>query len=159
MSKNYDKEEKGWERKLIIFYLIFVLVIGAFILFPVITEYPKFPFLISNAIFVFLCGLMIYQLFFPRLSLLARSKWGKIIFILILPLLFFYQYNVIAEFNFYTDRNMVYDDLSYLKYARQDWLANYVQKEYLFLGILSIISSVLVGFNFMRLLWLQINKK
>lgn len=71
----------------------------------------------------------------------------------------FNMYYVVSDFNFYLDRNMVLDDLVALDYQRQEWLAAYVKSEFLFVGISTTISTFLVIFHFVRLLWKQINNR
>lgn len=157
-EENLLKEEKKWANLLRLTFLLLTAILGGIILVPIMLEYQNFPYLGSNILFIILCGYMAFLLFFPKRSWMARNKWSKIIFVLLLPLLFFSMYNTITEFNFYLDRNMIRDDLAHLKFRRQDWLSNYVRNEYLFTGIFAIISTVLVGLNFIRLIWIQINK-
>ncbi|HKK87345.1 MAG TPA: hypothetical protein VJ917_00760 [Saprospiraceae bacterium] len=156
-------EEVKYERQLVwwlrILFPLFFLLFCILALVPIYLEYPQFEFWQSNLFFMLILGISLYWLFFHRFSLLVRYKWFKVVVVLAMPYLLVQVYNTIATFNMYVDQNYFLDQLFQLPYQRQNWLAQYIRREYLFTGVTAFLTAVILVFHFIRLLWFQINKR
>lgn len=156
-------EEVKHERQLVwwlrILFPLFFLLFCILALVPIYLDYPQFEFWQSNLFFMLIFGVSLYWLFFHRFSLLVRYKWFKVAVVLAMPYLLVQIYNTIATFNMYVDQNYFLDQLFQLPYQRQKWLAQYIRREYLFTGVATFLTALMLLFHFIRLLWFQINKR
>jgi hypothetical protein len=155
--------EQSKERKLSnilrLLFPVFYILLCLLALLPIYLDYPEFGFFRSNLLFMILFGISLYWLFFHRLSFVLHNQWIKILIILILPLVLFNVYNQITSFNIYVDRNQFLDDLFKLPYTRQQWLAKYIRREYLFIGVGAFVTGFILFFHLIRLVWKQINNR
>jgi len=140
------------------------LWILAMILLPVISLWPiysnelDYPFYLNNFVFIFTPIFFLRYIFFIKFTFIENTLIPKILFIPLAIVLIIYSYRGFNEFvNFYNDNGIFYS-LEKFDLKKQDFLSTYINRQYIFFAVLSMIVSIIMPFRMLISVWRVYNK-
>lgn len=140
------------------------LWILAMILLPVISLWPiysnelDYPFYLNNFVFILTPIFFLRYIFFIKFTFIENTLIPKILFIPLAIVLIIYSYRGFNEFvNFYNDNGIFYS-LEKFDLKKQDFLSTYINRQYIFFAVLSMIVSIIMPFRMLISVWRVYNK-
>lgn len=140
------------------------LWILAMILLPVIALWPiysnelDYPFYLNNFVFILTPIFFLRYIFFIKFTFIENTLIPKILFIPLAIVLIIYSYRGFNEFvNFYNDNGIFYS-LEKFDLKKQDFLSTYINRQYIFFAVLSMIVSIIMPFRMLISVWRVYNK-
>lgn len=134
------------------------------LLFPVILLWPiysnelDYPFYLNNFLFIVTPLLFFRYIFFIKFTFIENTLIPKLFFIPLAIVLIIYSYRGFNEFvNFYNDNGIFYS-LEKFDLKKQDFLSKYINRQYIFFAILSMIASIIMPFRMLISVWRVYNK-
>ncbi len=135
--------------------LIATIIFSLLILLPILNADIDFFLLPFNfAYCVVLLTLFRYLLFWDYHPL-RYSKVGKILLIFLVPISFFILIEGIHSFVEFRDQVGLHTLVDHLDYKTGKFYVNYLEKEYMFFSVGSLICAILMIFKMIRSLWRQ----
>lgn len=140
------------------------LWILAMILLPVISLWPiysnelDYPFYLNNFVFILTPIFFLRYIFFIKFTFIENTLIPKLLFIPLAIVLIIYSYRGFNEFvNFYNDNGIFYS-LEKFDLKKQDFLSTYINRQYIFFAVLSMIVSIIMPFRMLISVWRVYNK-
>lgn len=140
------------------------LWILAMILLPVISLWPiysnelDYPFYLNNFVFILTPIFFLRYIFFIKFTFIENTLLPKLLFIPLAIVLIIYSYRGFNEFvNFYNDNGIFYS-LEKFDLKKQDFLSTYINRQYIFFAVLSMIVSIIMPFRMLISVWRVYNK-
>lgn len=134
------------------------------ILLPVISLWPiysnelDYPFYLNNFVFIFTPIFFLRYIFFIKFTFIENTLIPKLLFIPLAIVLIIYSYRGFNEFvNFYNDNGIFYS-LEKFDLKKQDFLSTYINRQYIFFAVLSMIVSIIMPFRMLISVWRVYNK-
>jgi hypothetical protein len=142
-----------------VIFIIITLLLTSLIILPIWNYYgEKYTFYFYNISFVILFFIAFRYLFLLKFTPISHSRAAKLIIIfLCLPLILYYI-DGIYEFNRYLD------EVGFVNISKSDPdealnMAKYTRTQYLFFGIATMITLVLMPFRMVVSIWRVTNNK
>lgn len=134
------------------------------ILLPVISLWPiysnelDYPFYLNNFVFILTPIFFLRYIFFIKFTFIENTLIPKLLFIPLAIVLIIYSYRGFNEFvNFYNDNGIFYS-LEKFDLKKQDFLSTYINRQYIFFAVLSMIVSIIMPFRMLISVWRVYNK-
>ena len=127
-----------------ILWLIFTLLLIAIVHWPIYSNQIDYQFYFNNILF-----LIVFIVFFRYIFLIKHTFIENTIFIklIIMPLGIFmsiYSYMALNDFIEFYQGNGIYFLLDHFSLEKQTSLGNYIQRQYMFLGVAALVTSVII---------------
>lgn len=136
-----------------LFWWLFTAIVAACVLLPIISTLNNYPFLIPNLVFIIIFITFTRYIFLLEHTFLAYRQLLKIAIIFICLGVFFYLVNGINAFQTFLDEEGPDMLVRELTTQKQKGMANYIHSEYLFFGVGSAISTVILPFRLLISIW------
>lgn len=140
------------------------LWILAMILLPVISLWPiysnelDYPFYLNNFVFILTPIFFLRYIFFIKFTFIENTLIPKLLFIPLAIVLIIYSYRGFNEFvNFYNDNGIFYS-LEKFDLKKQDFLSTYINRQFIFFAVFSMIVSIIMPFRMLISVWRVYNK-
>lgn len=139
--------------KVEIIWWLLTVAATVLVLSPIWLKVPAYPFYWQNALFIVIFITFARYILMFRYTLIAHTKWLKVIIILSSVLFVFVLMTALQDFrNFMDERGLqtLVDDLNVYQQTR---IIRYIKQEMIFFGVGSIISCVLLPMRMIVSLW------
>ena len=134
------------------------------ILLPVISLWPiysnelDYPFYLNNFVFILTPIFFLRYIFFIKFTFIENTLIPKLLFIPLAIVLIIYSYRGFNEFvNFYNDNGIFYS-LEKFDLKKQDFLSTYINRQFIFFAVFSMIVSIIMPFRMLISVWRVYNK-
>lgn len=141
--------------KLELLFLAITLVLSFLIVLPILNADIEFALLPYNLIYCIVLLTILRYLVLWDYHPFRYSKYGKIALIFIVPISFFLLLEGIHSFVEFRDQIGFDLITSHLSYGESQSYKSYIEKEYLFFSVGSMICAFLLIFKMIRSLWRQ----
>lgn len=136
-----------------ILWWLFTIIILLIVLFPIWDHKIPFPFYPQNALLIILfITFSRYTLFLP-ISIIAKTKWLKVIIIGMTVLFTWVVSTSVSDFRNFMDEQGLQTLVEHLHVTKQTSLMRYMKNEMIFFGTGSVISCVLLAMRMIVSLW------
>lgn len=134
-------------------------VLAVLIMLPIYQNAQEFDFFWYNVGFIFVFVTFTRYIFILQYTFLFRNKWAKgILFFLCIPIFLFVMEGLFSFQSFIDDNGagVFYDHLAF---AKQKSLASYTRSEYIFFGVGSMLTTIILPIRLIISTWRDINNK
>ena len=136
----------------VIWWVVTAIVIVA-VVFPILSNFTSFPFLITNIIFIVVFITLTRYVFFLKHTFLAKAQVLKIIIVLISVPIIFIMIEGLSGFQNYLDEEGLDKFLPLMDLEKQQKMINYVRSEMIFFGVGAIIIAIIFPFRMTLSVW------
>ncbi len=141
----------------LIWWLCTVLLI-CIVMLPVWRNAPAFPFFPENIFFIAAAVTFTRYIFLLPTTLIARTKWLKVIIILMAAILFFVMSTALSDFHNFLDERGLQTIVTHLHVRQQSSIILYIQREMIFFGVASILAGIALPMRMIISLWRMRNR-
>lgn len=131
--------------------LLFVLI------YPIYSSNPNFPFLTSNILSILVFITFTRHIFLLKHSFLGYIQWAKVVLIVICIPLFIFLMQELNAFERFADEIGIQSLYMNLPEQSQSTLVEYTKSEFLFFGVGSLITIVVIPFRMLVSFWRTYN--
>ena len=137
---------------------IFTAVIVAGILYPILSSIDSYPFLVSNVILIATFITLVRYIFLLPYTFIQGKLYLKGALILISPVIIFLLMQAVNQFQTKVDEQGWEMLLGISGIEKVANLSSYIRNEFLFFGVGSVISAILLPFRLIASIWTAVNK-
>lgn len=138
---------------------IFTAVLVGTLLFPMLKDFPNFPFMVSSALFLVAAITFARLTFFLQYSFLAQAQYVKIAFVLVTFAICIAVGFQLQDFNVWLDENDPASLLAEVIPSRRENLLLYIRSLYLFSAVGAIVSALFLAIRLLISIWRVRNKQ
>jgi len=139
-------------------WILAMLLLPVISLWPIYSNELDYPFYLNNFVFILTPIFFLRYIFFIKFTFIENTLIPKILFIPLAIVLIIYSYRGFNEFvNFYNDNGIFYS-LEKFDLKKQDFLSTYINRQYIFFAVLSMIVSIIMPFRMLISVWRVYNK-
>ncbi len=140
-------------------WLVATAVFTVLIMLPVYQNAEGFDFFWYNVGFIFVFITFTRYIFILQYTFLYKNKWAKgILFFLCIPL-FLILMDGLFNFQSYIDDNGAGVFYEHLEFTKQKGLASYTRSEYIFFGVGSLLTTMMMPIRLIISTWRDLNNK
>jgi hypothetical protein len=139
-------------------WILAMLLLPVILLWPIYSNDLDYPFYLNNFLFIVTPLIFFRYIFFIKFTFIESTLVPKLLFIPLAMVLIIYSYKGFNEFiNFYNDNGIFYS-LEKFDLRKQDFLSKYINRQYIFFAILTMIASIIMPFRMLISVWRVYNK-
>lgn len=139
-------------------WLILILILSIVILWPIYSNNIEFKFYFDNVLFIILSLIYVRYIFLMRYTFIENTIIPKFIVLPMGIISAIYSYYAMNEFiGFYQDNGM-YFSLEKFILSKQEFLGHYIFRQFIFFGVLTLITSIILPFRIVVSIWRVYNK-
>jgi len=136
-----------------IVWLIVSIILAVAVLLPIKTSVPDYPFYAYNLIYVFGAVHFTRYIFLLKYTPFSHSKWFKLIVIFTAIPAIVLLIDGMAEFQAEWDYTGFQEFLGHLRPDKHNALSRYIRSEFIFLGVTTVISAIILPIRMIISLW------
>lgn len=141
-----------------LYWWLFTVIIAFAILFPILNKVSDYPFLIPNVVFIATFITFTRYIFLLKHTFLAQQVNIKVGIVLLSLIIIFYLTSEINTFQTFLDEEGPDTLVQELPNTDKQSMASYIRSEYLFFGIGSVISAIVLPFRLVVSIWRNYNR-
>ncbi|MGE5356861.1 MAG: hypothetical protein ACM3PT_11550 [Deltaproteobacteria bacterium] len=148
------------ENKLIFALLWFLLtgILPVLVLWPIYSNEIKFSFYFHNILIISAPVLFLRYIFFIRFTYIEMKIIPKLLLIPAGIILAIYSYYILNEFIDFYNNNGIYYSLERFTLEKQQFLGNYLFRQFIFFSAFTIITSLIIPARMVISIWRVYNK-
>lgn len=139
--------------KVELLWLVATAAVVVLAMTPIRLKVPSYPFYFENIAFIVIFITFARYVLMFKLSLIAHTKWLKLIIILTGVLFVFILMTGLQDFRNYMDERGLQTLVDDLNVYQQTRIIRYIKHEMIFFGVGSIITTVLLQLRCILSLW------
>jgi len=140
-------------------WIVATVVLIVLIMLPIYQKAQNFDFFIQNVGFIFFFVTFTRYIFILQYTYLYKNKWPKgVLFFLCIPI-FLFLMDGLFNFQSFIDDNGAGVFYEHLSFAEQKKMAAYTRNEYIFFGVGSMITTIILPIRLIISTWRDINNK
>ena len=139
-------------------WLGIIVLLCLMVYFPIRTNHIQFPFLAINMIYIAVFVFFTRLIFLLKFSFLAKALVVKLIIIFISIPIIVLLIDGISEFLAFLDEDGLHDVMGHLKMNAQNSLIRFIKSEFIFFGVGSVITAIILPFRLIISIWRVVNR-
>ena|SRR3990170_6319772 len=144
--------------KVELLWWVFTIILICMVLLPVWRKAPAFPFFAENIFFIVVFVTFTRYIFLLPTTLIAHTKWIKVVVIAIAAIMFFVMSTGLSDFHNFLEEKGLQTIVTHLHVREQTSVINYIKSEMIFFGVASIISVIVLPLRMIVSLWRMRNR-
>lgn len=142
---------KKWILELIWFLVTCVLAL--MVLLPIYAKVPDYPYYAYNVVYIFIFVFFTKSIFLLKHTPYSHSQWFKLVIIFTAIPLFILLMDGMAEFQADWDDGLFDRFLGHLKPTEILNMSNYIRFEFMFFGVSSLITGIILPIRLIISIW------
>ncbi|MBK7094135.1 MAG: hypothetical protein IPH57_03375 [Saprospiraceae bacterium] len=139
-------------------WLLVLLLLPALVLWPVYSNDIDFPFYAHNILIITAPVFFLRYIFFIKYSFIEKTIIPKLIIMPVPLILGIYSYVILNDFIGFYNNNGIYYSLESFSLDKQEFLGNYLFRQFIFFGAFTIITCLIIPFRMLISVWRVYNK-
>lgn len=151
--------KNSFNLRLELLFLLLAVFLTIAVLFPMLFFKVDFPFMIKNAILVFISVLLFKHIFFLSHSWIDRYQKLKIALIPFSVALIFILIRLLNGFTTFADEMPLADLMEHLPFSQQHFLSRYIKVEFIASAVVAISLAIIFPFRMLVSVWREVNRR
>jgi len=139
-------------------WIIFTIIFIAVILWQIYSNQVDFKFYFNNIFFIIVSIVFVRYIFLLKHTFIENKIIIKLILMPVAIFVAIYSYMALNDFIDFYQEYGIYAYLQHLPLKKQYSLGDYIFGEYIFFGVLAVISSILLPIRLLISVWRVYNK-
>jgi hypothetical protein len=139
-------------------WLLVLILLPVLILWPIYSNNVLFPFYFYNILIIITPVLFIRYIFFLKFTFIEGTIVPKLLLIPIAMVLGIYSYIILNDFIDFYNNNGIYYSLEKFNIDKQEFIGNYLFRQYIFFGSFTILTCIVLPFRMLISVWRVYNK-
>lgn len=156
--KTHSKTLRNQKILIEVIWWVFTCILIILVLLPVWNNVPDYPFFGANIFFIAGAVTFTRYIFLLPTTLIARTKWIKVIIIATACISFFVMSTALSDFRNFLDERGLQTLVTHLHVHEQTDLIQYIKREMVFFGVASVIAAIVLSLRMFISLWRMRNR-